>query len=527
MEAKDNKKGWDWIDFLAYNANRIVCIISSIIFIVLVWWAFRYTQYVAPLGWEFSQNIPDSMKRNILFLGLAIVFFLGLFYMENRLSESIKNVIVRVSLIIALVWTGGVGMWWITVLERHPEGDQAFVYGAASYFLEGSYTFLEAGNYCGKCPHQLPLIFMLEILFSVVGVFNYYAFQVICVGFAMGIVYMGYRLVRCITSRTLLAVGYCLMMICCLPLIFYTGWVYGDIPSTFMILLVANLLYSYSKKQDWKYLVGIVVGMTLAIMFRQNSLIALIGLCLVGGVYTIQKKDKKLFVALLAAIACPILVTSAINKMYEIRSGFEHSDGFPASSYISMGLQEEYGKYGWYSLYCSDLYFSVDCDTERADELARKEIGERLEYMEQNPQYARNFFSQKLQSQWNAPLYQGMYFATKYWPGYEAEEGTFVDQLSKEYFPTVLSICDRLQMIVFFGMLCYCLLAVRKDSNIMQHLIVVTIIGGFFFSIIWEAKSRYILPYYLMMFPLTVIGYEKLFEKVLTIVALFWRKNKI
>ena len=34
MEAKDNKKGWDWIEFLAYNANRIVCIISSIIFIV-------------------------------------------------------------------------------------------------------------------------------------------------------------------------------------------------------------------------------------------------------------------------------------------------------------------------------------------------------------------------------------------------------------------------------------------------------------------------------------------------------------
>ena len=60
----------------------------------------------------------------------------------------------------------------------------------------------------------------------------------------------------------------------------------------------------------------------------------------------------------------------------------------------------------------------------------------------------------------------------------------------------------------------------------MQHLMVVIIIGGFFFSIIWEAKSRYILPYYLMMFPLATIGYEKLFEKGLTIVALFWRKNK-
>ena len=69
-------------------------------------------------------------------------------------------------------------------------------------------------------------------------------------------------------------------------------------------------------------------------------------------------------------------------------------------------------------------------------------------------------------------------------------------------------MCDRWQMIVYAGMLCYFLLAVRKDSNILQHTLAVTMIGGFLFSIIYEAKARYIFPYYVFMFPYAAMGFR-------------------
>lgn len=48
----------------------------------------------------------------------------------------------------------------------------------------------------------------------------------------------------------------------------------------------------------------------------------------------------------------------------------------------------------------------------------------------------------------------------------------------------------------------------------LQHILPVMIIGGFLFSMIWEAKARYILPYYIAMFPMAVIGYQQFLPKL-------------
>ena len=73
-----------------------------------------------------------------------------------------------------------------------------------------------------------------------------------------------------------------------------------------------------------------------------------------------------------------------------------------------------------------------------------------------------------------------------------------------------LGILDRMQFILYLGMFCYFVFAVRGDSDPLRHILAVTIIGGFLFSVIWEAKTRYIFPYYMMMFPMAVQGYQAL-----------------
>lgn len=498
---------------LAVLANHVVKICGCAIFLFLTWYSFRYTQYMNPGGDEIPVNVQDSMSRNLLALFLAAAVFLWLVQLERQLSERLQKLLMRGTLIFAMVWITGLGFWWITSAERMPEGDQAFVYGGASYFLEGNYAFLGTGGYCDMYPHQLALIALMELLFLFAGKFNYFAFQVICVLFSAGIVYIGYQLVRCMTDRMSGAVAYCIAMMGCFPLVFYTSWVYGDIPSIFFTMLGAWMLMCYSEKRDWRYLAAVVAALTLAVLVRKNSLIMVIAFCLVAGVWALQHRDKRVLAAAFLSLALPMLLYAGIYKMYEVRSGYAHSRGLPAVSWIAMGMQESSGRYGWYYDYPKKIYENTGYDFETTEAVVKQDLKDSMKSFLISPEYAYTFFREKILSQWNEPLYQSLFFTTKYREELRPPEDSFVLKISGEYFTKILWVCDRLQFILYFGMLLYFLLEVRGRSGILQHMLAVSVIGGFLFSILWEAKARYVLPYYVIMFSLSAVGYLRLSEK--------------
>lgn len=509
---------------LETSANLIIRIVGSVIFVWLTWYSFRFTQYVVPGGEEIPIDTNDSMIRNILFLGFALTLLFGAFLLETKTALKTQKLIARCMLGISLLWTGVGGFWWITEVDRQPEGDQAYIYGGASMFIDGNFEYLIPSGYCGMYPYQLGLIFLVELFFGVVGTYNYFAIQVLFVILAVGIVWQGYVLVEKITEKSLLAALYCLFMMGCLPLIFYSGWVYGDIPSTFFLLLSANMLISYGKKGGLRYLAGVVLSMTMAVIVRQTSIILLIALCLVGGVWALVKRDKRLAVALVIAAISPTLIFSGIYKMYELRSGHEHAEGIPLYTTLVMGMQESNGKYGWDSPYCKQVYFDADCNPEVAAEVSKKDLEERFSNLVDNPGYAWTFFKGKVLSQWNEPLYESLYFSNKYQKGKAPKPDSFIARISTDYFPKVLGFCDGMQFMMYVGVLCYFLFAINKKSSLLQHLPVVGMLGGFFFSIIWEAKARYILPYYLMMYPMAVVGFYCFFKWALPCVERLAKK---
>ena len=505
-----------FIKKLIEAANWVISVTGSAIFAVLIGFSLIHTQYMIPGGSETPLNRSDSLLSNVSVLVLVLLLIFFLYRAEKKMPENIKRILARVSVIIAMLWTAVVGFWWITTVNRIPEGDQAYLYGGASYFLEGQYVFLEKGGYLDMCPHQLNLVFLMELLFLVVGTYNYFAFQVICVLSTVGIVLLGYLLIRQMTDKSMPTITYCILIACCLPMFFYTGWVYGDIPSVFWVLAAANLLAAYEKKKRWGYLIGIIISLVLAIMVRQNSLIFLIALCLAGFVHFLKTMDRKLLVTLVLAIACPLLITAGVNKMYELRSGIPHSNGMSSYSYIAMGLQEQNGMCGWHSLYCKEVYYAADYDSDLAGEISKQDIRNRMAEFAANPIYTVQFFGKKILTQWNAPLYQCLFFSNRYAEGTEPASDSLVAKISNEFFDDVLEFCNYLQLIIYVGTFCYFLFAVKKDSNTIRHFVAICILGGFFFTIIWEAKSRYTLPYYLLMFPLAVIGYQCFFEWSIT-----------
>ncbi len=65
---------------------------------------------------------------------------------------------------------------------------------------------------------------------------------------------------------------------------------------------------------------------------------------------------------------------------------------------------------------------------------------------------------------------------------------------------------DSYQLLVY-GMGLALLVLTRKEKYPLEwYLLLTVILGGVLFHTIWEAKSRYVLPYFVMMLPLAAAG---------------------
>ena len=74
----------------------------------------------------------------------------------------------------------------------------------------------------------------------------------------------------------------------------------------------------------------------------------------------------------------------------------------------------------------------------------------------------------------------------------------------KAYYQMTL-VMNTLQTVILAGCLFFFVLEDKKSSREI-FLPAVAFLGGFIFHIAWEAKSEYVLPYFLMLFPYSIRG---------------------
>lgn len=493
----------------------VVCVVGTALFAFLTLASFVFTQYMPLLAQERPINRMDTLPGNLLTVAVFLLLIFGLKRLEGRVPERVARSAECFLVAAAVLWVAGWGGWWINSLDRVPEGDQAFLCAAATYFMEGDYSFLGAGGYCQIYPHQLGLIAFLELFFSVVGRNNYLAFEWLNVFFAAASVFLGYRFLRETELARTARILYCLLIPGCVPLIFYTSWVYGDIPSIFFTMLAVSLAVRYQKRRRWSSLVGMVLSGVCAVLVRKNSLILLIALLILSVLYAMRNRKAQLLLAAIAAVVLSLFCYQGIYRMYEYRSGYELGKGLPVNSWIAMGLEENGGVCGWYNNMPKEVLNSLELDYAATEAVMKETIGERLRYFAAEPKQAVRFFGKKILSQWNDPLYQSLYFSAKSIEENPPETGSLAEKLySAEGEALIGGLADRMQLLVYLGVLFYFLTAVRRTEQPLSLLPAVMILGGFFFSVIWEAKARYIFPYYVMMYPLAAAGYDRIAAKM-------------
>ena len=507
---------------------------------------------------------PDNPLWNLLELAGFGLLFCGCLYLYEKIGEKFR----RGLLVFTLTFVFGLGILLILFGRTVPAADALSVYNAAAEWILGNTDIIHPTvSYLSYYPQQIGLMAFLELLLRIwnltgLSVPAWHFIKLVYVCLLCGAIWFQYLSLQYLWPENYKKISCCyLVLVCCnLPMIMYSSFVYGEIPSFAALsvgwYLLLRLLGSSSRILFTGF--GSILFLTLSVLLRKNSLIPVIAVLLVLLFEALRPgRNGKMRLGLLIMAVC-LAVTSVgilplVQKCYEKKAGNTLSSGVTAMSYLAMGMQEASRGCGWYNGFNIDTYDTAGMDTALANEISRLAIDERLAYFLEHPGYTADFYLHKHLSQWADGTYASRQATLATYGGRSAFfKEVYEGSLSGGY----IEWCNAWQNVLYLGVLVFCIGSLKKrresraaghmdghtadqmaehtagctadhmaehttgrtadrivghtagrtaDRPGTDHLYVyvglIAVLGGFLFHTFWEANSRYIFSYSLLLMP--------------------------
>ncbi len=465
---------------------------------------------------EFVLWQQDSFFLNAVKVLAAIVV---LFIVGKAYDLFLYKIHPNLLLAAACVFVGAFSIWWVTAAPNYPVADQFTICDYAMAFNHDNYEGIQEISYLTVYPQQLGIVTLLRILFSWFGDMNYRAFQYFSALLVPVLVLSGCMIVRHLTNKNHKAEFYYLLFaLCCAPMYLYIPYVYGDLPSTAVGLLATWLLLSCLDKFSIPKAIGLGVAAGLMVQLRKNTLILVIALVIVALVKLLGKFKWQVLVTGCSVIAGVLLLQGALNLTY---AGVRDTSlkGIPASLYLVMGTNDKDGNPGWYNAYALDSFTQNGCNPKIATEKAMVDYKARLQEFAENPGYALNFYQRKMNYQWNAPMYQARIMNFRF----NGElKPLAVSIYGGPKMDVLLQGFMKIYQLFMYGSIFFLLLADRKGlKNEDKYVLLIAVFGGFIFSMLWESKPRYVMPYFLMLVPMYAVAVDYMMRRIPTAAKTF------
>lgn len=403
---------------------------------------------------------------------------------------------------------------WVSICHIAPTGDGRTLCNVVHRMMTDNYVDMKASGYMVIFPHQFSLLSVFHLIFNLFGVGNYKVFQHIS-AFCMPILfYSGYRFLKFVCKDLEIVISYILFFLGCLPLFIYVPFVYGDIISITLTMVLIWQTVRYCKTGKKTCFLWGTTAIVIACIVRKNSLIVLIAVGIVLMIHAIKEANPRGVIWSLVMILMVSGSDKLIHAYYEKTSGIEIAGGVPYISWIRMGLQDNWTGPGWFDNSSIEAFAEHGYNTERTALAERELLTEILKDMWEDKGYSIDFFRRKIVTQWNSPGYYYTYEVTTF--DCDPEElPAFVRRIYYDDETAVQAYMNRYQFVLYFyaAVSTVVLFADRKKKYCLsEHLLYVAIIGGFLFSLMWESRSRYVLPYVVYMIPLAAVGMCRLMK---------------
>ena len=502
MSGSQNRSCCNIIYRLGLN---IVMLLTLLLSMLLFAGSFLTTCYADNMETQQVLLRPDNPLWNLLELAGFGLLFCGCLSLYEKIGEKFR----RGLLVFTLTFVFGLGILLILFGRTVPAADALSVYNAAAEWILGNTDIIHPTvSYLSYYPQQIGLMAFLELLLRIwnltgLSVPAWHFIKLVYVCLLCGAIWFQYLSLQYLWPENYKKISCCyLVLVCCnLPMIMYSSFVYGEIPSFAALsvgcYLLLRLLGSVSPGGSYRDNVspgssyrdnispggsyriiftgfGSILFLTLSVMLRKNSLIPVIAVLLVLLFEALRPgRNGKMRLGLLIMAVC-LAVTSVgilplVQKCYEKKAGNTLSSGVTAMSYLAMGMQEASRGCGWYNGFNIDTYDTAGMDTALANEISRLAIDERLTYFREHPGYTADFYLHKHLSQWADGTYASRQATLATYGGRSAFfKEVYEGSLSGGY----IEWCNAWQNVLYLGVLVFCIdsLKKRRKSKVVGHM---------------------------------------------------------
>lgn len=466
---------------------------------------------------EFSEYVEVNYNYWLYTIGIiilaAFIYFLTnvvnkVLYNGNNpeFKKEIRKLLFIESIVLYILFNI---VWAITVNPK-VVGDSVHVCNLAQTFYRGDNELLHNTTYAGislfeymqAYPQQVSLAFVFSMFFRLIHFDIMEVLRVLNVIGNIVIVFTLYKINKLLskkykTNKVLLLT----LILTFLSIPMLLTFVYGDTPSLALCLLAIYFMMRYRETKLFRYPIFASIFTMMAYMMRMNSLIFIIATViylLLSMIKELKDNNFKTNLVSMAVIVAYVVIsifpTSLVKNYYADKYELDKNKVYPTISYILMAMEEGPRENGGYNENIAKLALE---DPQGAKEEYTKRVKERLKYFSENWGYAFNFYTMKLAAMWTENTYSAIM-------------NNEINNIWLENIIKPLTFYQKSLLIVT----CLCSLIVllqnRKNLSLEVIFLLTVFVGGFAFHILWEAKSRYIIPYIVVLIPIASICINKI-----------------
>lgn len=469
---------------------------------------------------------------------LSCTYFLDKWLNKNptKFKKELKFGLMIIAIALYLAFS----IIWVFKKQPAIVGDQIHVgnFAQAIYrenpdeFLPNmSYAGIPLKDYMQGYKQQIPLAFVYSIFFRIIHTDIIHSIRGLNIVANIFTVFALYKIGKQLSKKH--KINKCLLLTLILTFIslpMMATFIYGDIPGLALSLWSVYYIMKYVDTKKARYLLISSAFAMIAYMVRMNSLIFIIATIIYLSLdwfkgFKEQKKDNNNIkenealiksinestkkesvrnnlinlVMIVVFIVISIIPASIVENHYMNKYGMDKTKAYPKVGHILLGMEESHRANGWYR---EDIGETALKDPIGVKEEYKERIKDRLRYFVQNPGYTLKFYTDKIASMWTENTYSAVM---------NNKQGD-----NDKILNLIESLTFYQKMLLILMTLCSLVVMIQNRKNIsLEILFLITIfIGGFAFHILWEAKSRYIIPYIVALIPVAsiVIDTEKIKE---------------
>ncbi len=504
-------------------AVNIVCGLLFLIFGYVAIMSIFQTCVIDPTNYS-SEVILFQDDLSVINIFCLAIFTVILFKI-NKHTDFFAKVNMKYMEVGLFAFAAIIGLVWVFSVQTIPAADSYNIYETATQAAQGNYNSFHNGSdfynkdfysgysYYNCYPFQLGFVLISEIVYRIFGIDSAMPIQVINV-LCVAAAYLGItKITKHMFGRKKIEFIVILALAGCFQPILFCAFTYGNIIGMCCAIWASYFLIRYFQTNKYLLLIPCALLLIVSALSKYNNLIYLVAFVIMLIIHTVKAKKWQ---SIAFALALCIAVVGSINlviKSYESRANTELKGGVSQTLYLDMGLNESYMAPGWYNNIALSLYTSNGCNIKPAEQQAWTDINNRLSQMARDPEYAINFFGNKILSQWNEPTYESIWVSKVKTHDTDVQQGlgkAVYDGSTGQFLELYFSFY-MMAVFILFTLGIYFMFLYRK-TNIVTSLLPLVLLGGFGYHLLFEGKSQYVLTYIVLLLPYAAYALTTILE---------------